>query len=90
MVDVTPFSGLDYSKATSTKSYVFLNQPKVLPAATDALTASTDFLETTDTLRSPYVYMQYMKDITFYYFLVNLHMYIHCTHIYIYIYIYCI
>lgn len=38
------FKGLPYSKATSLKSYVFINKPKEVSVNADAITASTDFL----------------------------------------------
>jgi len=43
------FKGLpDYAKATTLKSYVFVNQPKEVSVNADAVTASTDFLTPCD------------------------------------------
>jgi radial spoke head protein 9 len=42
------FKGLDYAKATTLKSYVFINQPKEVSVNADAVTASTDFLTPCD------------------------------------------
>jgi len=46
--DSQTFKGMPYSKATSLKSYVFLNQPKDVSVNADAITASTDFLSSCD------------------------------------------
>merc|ERR1719453_417558 len=42
--DSQTFKGLDYAKATSIKSYVFVGMPKEVSVNADAVTASTDFL----------------------------------------------
>lgn len=48
--DSQTFKGLDFSKATALKSYVFINQPKDVSVNADAMTASTDFLTTCDAM----------------------------------------
>jgi radial spoke head protein 9 len=50
VVDSPTFAGLDHAKATSAKSFVFVNQPKAVSANADAMTAATDFLTTCDEL----------------------------------------
>jgi len=42
------FQGLDFAKATSLKSFVFVNQPKEVSVNADAVTAATDFLTPCD------------------------------------------
>merc|ERR1719453_659532 len=42
------FKGLDFAKATTLKSYVFINQPKQVSVNADAIAASTDFLTSCD------------------------------------------
>jgi len=46
--DSQTFKGLDYTKATTLKSFVFVNQPKEVSVNADATTASTDFLTSCD------------------------------------------
>ena len=46
--DSQTYKGLPYSKATSLKSYVFINKPKEVSVNADAVTASTDFLTSCD------------------------------------------
>jgi len=46
--DSPTYKGLPYSKATSLKSYVFVNKPKDVSVNADAVTASTDFLTSCD------------------------------------------
>ena len=50
VVDSSTYSGVDISKATSTKAFVLLNKSKDLPVNADAVTKATDFLMTADTL----------------------------------------
>jgi len=45
VVDSPTYGGLSYGKAISTASYVFMNVPKSVSVLSDALSASTDFLQ---------------------------------------------
>jgi len=44
VVDAPTYTGLDYGKATSVKSYALVHKPKQVSVNADAVTAATDFL----------------------------------------------
>lgn len=48
VVDSPTYSGLDYAKSMTPKSFVFVNKPKAVSVTADAVTASTDFLTSCD------------------------------------------
>lgn len=50
VVDSPTYSGLDFSKAKSLKSYVFVNKPKDVEVTATAVAQATDFLTPCDTI----------------------------------------
>lgn len=48
VVDSPTYTGLDFGKATTLKSYALVHKPKDVSVNADALTAATDFLATAD------------------------------------------